>query len=226
MSDVNTQSQAILALKGRSDQLPYLIDRLRVETDVMLREDLTFVLVSLGAIAIPPLIALLRDTDSQVRHHAAHVLGKIGASESVEALIACLEDPDVTVITKAALALGQIGDPQAIPALIARFDHPDLSLQTMLDSVLIGFDVAALPHLHTALGDVRPVMRERSAEVLGNIAADESLPYLSAAIGDPIDAVRFAAAMALVQMGAVTILRDHREDSDPRVQALIRRVIR
>lgn len=226
MSDANRHSQAILALKGRADQLPYLIDRLRIETDVLLREDLTFVLVSLGVITLPPLIALLRDPDASVRHHAAHVLGKIGASEAVDPLIACLDDPDLTVINKAALALGQIGDPKALPALIAHLDHPDLSVQAMLDNVLIGFDTTALPALHLSLGDPRPVMRERAAEVLGDLASEESLPYLSAALHDPIDAVRFAVAMALANMGAITILHDYGDDPDPRVQAVIRRFTR
>jgi len=69
--------------------------------------------------ALPELMALLRNTDEDplARGGAAGLLGRVKASESVDALIAAVGDPHPVVRWKAAVALGEIGDPRAIPAL-------------------------------------------------------------------------------------------------------------
>ncbi len=70
--------------------------------------------------AVEPLIAALRDEDSDVRRIAAKVLGKIGDTRAVDPLIAILTDKneDEFVRSAAAEALGNIGDPRAVEPLI------------------------------------------------------------------------------------------------------------
>ena len=61
--------------------------------------------------ALPPLVNLLRDTDSDVRVHAVRVLGDIGDREAGPALIRSLGDADRQVRWEAALASQKCGVP-------------------------------------------------------------------------------------------------------------------
>ena len=69
--------------------------------------------------AVEPLIASLRDYDSEVRYTAAFSLGEIGDARAVEPLIAALRDSDLKVRRVAAHSLGKIGDARAVEPLIA-----------------------------------------------------------------------------------------------------------
>jgi HEAT repeat protein len=100
--------------------------------------------VKIGAPAVEPLIAALKDGDSDVREAAAGALGKIGwkpekgeaealyliaqgkwdecvkiGAPAVEPLIAALKDGDSGVREAVAKALGAIGDARAVEPLIA-----------------------------------------------------------------------------------------------------------
>ena len=72
---------------------------------------------SSGPAGVPPLLALLHDTDEEVRNFAAVMLG--GAPRGTarwRVLIEALDDADVNVRHAAAASLGQIGSPEAVPA--------------------------------------------------------------------------------------------------------------
>jgi HEAT repeat protein len=75
--------------------------------------------VEIGAPAVEPLIAVLRDRGWGGRRAAAEALGQIGDARAVEPLIAALQNLDWDVRQAAAVALGQIGDPRAVEPLIA-----------------------------------------------------------------------------------------------------------
>jgi len=81
-------------------------------------------LVKIGALAIDPLIAALRDPKAAVRWRAVYVLGEIGDARAIEPLIAALRDRDAGVRERAAYTLGKIGDARALPELerVARED--------------------------------------------------------------------------------------------------------
>jgi HEAT repeat protein len=76
-------------------------------------------LVKIGAPAVEPLIAALKDAEWRVRLDAAYALGKIGDTRAVEPLIAAIKDRDSDVREAAAYALGAIGDARAVAPLIA-----------------------------------------------------------------------------------------------------------
>ena len=89
--------------------------------------------------ARPDLVALLSDTEAQLRLRAAVGVGRVGLPEGVTPLISALSDPVTEVRQAAAFALGLIGDPAAIPAL------------------------------REALRDSAPMVQGRAAEALGRI---------------------------------------------------------
>ena len=89
----------------------------------------------------PDLVALLSDSEPQIRRRAALALGRLGLKEAVEPLISSLGDPQVEVRQMSAFALGLVGDIQATSALVA------------------------------ALEDFEPIVQGRAAEALGRIGA-------------------------------------------------------
>ena len=75
---------------------------------------------AIGAPAVEPLIAALRDKNGWTRRDAAEALGQIGDRRAVEPLIAALRDKSGDVHRPdAARALGEIGDLRALEPLIA-----------------------------------------------------------------------------------------------------------
>ena len=92
----------------------------------------------------PDLVALLSDSEPQLRRRAALALGRVGLSEGVDPLTSALGDPEVEVRQMSAFALGLIGDSAATQALVG------------------------------ALGDPEPIVQGRAAEALGRIGAVEA----------------------------------------------------
>lgn len=229
--DNNLRSQAALRL-GKlddADALKLLIDALRTEPSLYVREDITWAIVRKGDAAVLPLIDLLRDPSPAARHHAAHVLSKIGDSRTVEALIEALHDSDDTVVLKVVFALGQIGDSRAIPALMDVLGHENADVQSTLVTVLENFGSAAVNSLIQALIHQRWQVREQAADILGLIGSRDAVPALVEALQDAHWQVRFAAVTALGQLGGVSaknaVLAMH-DDPDQRVRSLTPRVVR
>ena len=75
-------------------------------------------LVEIGEPAVEPLIAVLKDSDENVRNLAIVSLGDIGDARAVEPLIAVLKDSDANVRNLAIVSLGDIGDARAVEPLI------------------------------------------------------------------------------------------------------------
>lgn len=76
-------------------------------------------LAKMDAQIAPLLCDHLKHNSPEVRHWAAHCLGKFGTAPAVDALIgaACNEHEDFSVREAAIASLGQIGDARAIPYL-------------------------------------------------------------------------------------------------------------
>src|SRR5690349_20088578 len=100
--DRNARSAAVMELGklANADALAALLDVLGVEPDFYVREDISWALARIGDAAVLPLIDRLRDENPAIRHHAAHVLIKIGDRRAIEGLIEALQDSDATVVTK------------------------------------------------------------------------------------------------------------------------------
>jgi HEAT repeat protein len=225
--DRNVRGQAALNLgkSGDISALPFLLDALVAEPDLFVREDITWAVVRMGDDALLPLIALLEDANPAARHHAAHVLSKIGDQRATGALINALQDSDAKVVLKAAHALGQLGAFEAIPALVGLLGHENREVQTTLATTLEGFGEAALPRLIEALSHAQWQVREHAADILGLIANREVVPALVALLGDSQWQVRFAAVNALGSIGgaqAKAALRQHNDSHEQVCNLLIR----
>jgi HEAT repeat protein len=90
--------------------------------------------VQIGAPAVAPLIAMLKDILAGPRAGAAETLGRIGDRRAVESLIASLKDEEIEVIQAAAGALGKIGDARAVEPLV--YVNPQNSMGLHRDTEL------------------------------------------------------------------------------------------
>lgn len=201
--DRNLRSNAALSLGGLDERgaLDALLDALGREQELLIREDITWSIVRHGETAIEPLIALLSHADGNVRHHAAHVLGKLRTPRAIQGLSSVLHDENPTVIQKAAFSLGQIGDVAAIPALVGVLGHTHVEVRTMLIKVLEGFGEASVPSLLEAAQSPSWQTREQAIDILGQIGGDEVWATIFAALTDAHSEVRFSAVNAVGHLG-------------------------
>ena len=146
---------------------------------------------------IPRLVAVLKDSNPELRRTAAQALGKIARKEAVPALREALRDPDAGVRRHAAWALGMIGEDAV---------GPDRSPLTPL------------------LFDVDPDVRETAATALGltgdtQVGIELLLEQLEEP-GTPADSKRLAAASlgGMEARSAVTGLTRLLADQDARVR--------
>ncbi|MCU0463676.1 MAG: HEAT repeat domain-containing protein, partial [Anaerolineae bacterium] len=190
--DRSQRGQGALSLGALRDEraLEALLTALAVESDLFVREDITWALVRQGEAALESLLALLNHERADLRHHAAHVLGKIGDRRAAPALIAAVtHDPAPAVIQKTAFTLSQMKVAGAIPALVARLGHPDSEVQTALTKALESFEAQAVPALTEAARSADETVRAHAVEVLGEIGGKITVPALLAALTDESDAV-------------------------------------
>jgi HEAT repeat protein len=225
--DRNVRSRAALNLGalGDSRSLSDLTRTLYTESDLFVREDITWALVRMGDAALPALLDLLRHDNPDARHHAAHTLGKLGDPRAAEMLMAALGDSEAKVVMKAAFALGQLGASEAIPALVALLGHPDSEVQISVHDTLERFGERAVPSLIGGLEDERPQVREGAADMLGQIGDAAALPALINALDNAVWQVRFAVVGALGQYDddrARAALARMTEDREPKVRELAR----
>lgn len=229
--DRNVRSEAALSLGklGDPSAVDALLKALVADSDLFVREDITWALVRLGDFAVQPLIDLLQDANPAARHHAAHALGKIGDKRAVEPLINALNDDDRNVLLKSAFTLGQFGDVKAIPALINLLGHGDTEVQSMIDNVLERFGASTLQPLIDSLDHERWQVREQAADILGLIGDQDVVPLLIDMLDDPEWQVRFAAMNALNHIGGIKskkAIMGMGNDSDERVRALIPKLVK
>lgn len=231
--DRSQRGQAALSLGALRDErvLEALLAALTVESDLFVREDITWALVRQGEAALAPLLSMLNHERADLRHHAAHVLGKIGDRSAAPALIAAVtHDPAPAVIQKTAFTLSQMKVAGAIPALVARLGHPDSEVQTALTKALESFGARAIPALTEAARHPDTAIRAHAVEILGEIGEEETIPALLAALTDESDAVRLAAVNGLAAQAkhpaVSTALTELADDLPPDIRALIKRVAR
>lgn len=78
-------------------------------------------LAQVGAPAVEPLLACLRETNTSVRCSAAETLGKLQDARAFGPLSSLLQSTNNAERSSAATALGSLGDPRAVPLLTAAF---------------------------------------------------------------------------------------------------------
>jgi HEAT repeat protein len=167
----------------------------------------------IGAPAVEPLIASLKDSKARVRERAAETLGRIGDARAVDPLIACLKQPspdqatadgqdmsngdesddqkkaradeDSEVRQKAAEALGKLGSPAVAP-LMACLDEKDPSVRSLAATAL------GQAHDARAIAPLIAHMVELSGkdptdeENSAGVNVHDSLRDALAALGEPV----------------------------------------
>jgi HEAT repeat protein len=198
------------------------------DTDGNVRQAAVESLVQVGSDAVPFLIVMLNDKNSDVPR-VADALGQIGDIQAVEPLVAALNHSDGAAREAAANALVKFGIPAVKPLLgMLRSENAEViniaartlaqigtvsidPLITALQDANIGVrwaaiwtlgeirDTRALAPLLRALQDINT--REAVAWALGKIKNAQAVPQLLATLHDENKEVRKATAWALGQIG-------------------------
>jgi HEAT repeat protein/DNA-binding transcriptional MerR regulator len=228
--DKNQRNQAAIDLGSEPDRtgLAGLLAQLAIEPDFFVRETLIWAIVRHGQPAVAALIALLGNPYPQARLLAAQALGKLAAAEALPALIKATEDNDLEVVRRVVYSLGQIADASAIPRLLELLDGQNSQLDSTIITALeqVGKNNMAL--LLPALTHPSQRIRQHIMEVLGSLADPAAVPALQAQYDDPNWQQRFAAITTLGHIGrpeAEAAIALARNDEDPRVRALVRRLL-
>jgi len=154
--------------------------------------------------AVPALLEMLRGGDPSQAYAAAVALGQMEkeAETVAPALIGALHAFSADVRRAAARSLGQLGK-AAFPVLTKAYQDPDVEARRMVVEALGWMGPVAVPRLTWAMEDASPAIRRSAARALGNLGveAESARKVLEAAVSDPQEEVRAAAAKALRQIG-------------------------
>lgn len=193
--------RAALALGNmRAQQAVPALLRAACDTRISVQENAATSLNKLGADALEPFIASLRDDNSSVRRGAAEALERIGDVRVVETLIAALGDDDSNVRQSAVKALERIGDTRAVEPLIAALRDDALYVRRCAVRALGQCGDVAIEPLIAALGDDNSDVRQGAVKALGQ-CGDAAIEPLIAALRDDNSDVRWGAARALRRIG-------------------------
>ncbi len=228
--DKNVRIAAALEIGKCADAtaLPSLLERLGMELDFFVRENVTWAVVRIGDAAVMPLVTLLASDDEPTRFNATHALSKLADARAVPALLLQLDDASPGLVQKAVYALGRIGDARALPSLVARVGMGPNELRSTVNEALEAFGERAVPSLIARLADGDSAVRVEVTEILGVIGGTESSRALAIALQDSVWEVRFAAVNALrhaTDSASVDALALATSDAHPHVRILATRML-
>ncbi|ODG97662.1 PBS lyase [Nostoc sp. KVJ20] len=166
--------------------------------DFQQRWEISKVLTHLGNVAIPPLIEILEDedTEEELRWYAARTLGEFQHPDAIAPLIELLKtDEDEELKAIAATALGQMGT-VAIAALSELLLDEDTRLFAVRSLSCIPQPETIIPLL-SVVQDPQPAIRAAAIEALSSFHDERVLPVLLNALDDIAATVRRAAVLGL-----------------------------
>jgi HEAT repeat protein len=153
--------------------------------------------------AIPRLLELVEDSDSDVRWRVADALGKIGSEVAISRLLKLVEHSNSDVRWSVADALGNISSEAAIEGLLKLVEDSDYDVRWSVANSLgkIG-DEKAIPGLLKLVEDSNTSLRSRAAHILGKIGNKAAIEEGLLKLVEHSDSdVRWSAAEALGKMG-------------------------
>src|SRR3989449_6731530 len=174
--------------------------------DPMARNRAVALLVRMGPLAVPPLLARLEGAETAAeRRAAADALGRIGDSRAVARLLRALEDPAMTVRRASIVALLRLEAMNAVPIIARMLEDESGGVRVIAARVLGKFeDPRAVSALVRALGDVQWYVRQTAATALGQIGDRRAIAALEKATRDPQKSVARAAAARTPGAASVT----------------------
>jgi HEAT repeat protein len=214
----------VASLEAKRD-VKRLIKALGYKKNLTIGEAAAAALVRIGAPAVEPLSAALKDKRWPVRELAAQALGQIGDARAVEPLSAALKDRYSSVLESAAKALGQIGAPPVEPlsaALNATGDTGDVCfLAAEALSQIVAPPVEPLVAVLKGCTGHDSWLAGWVARALGKIGDARAVEPLIPALKDEEEYPRKTAAEALGRIGgagAVEVLNAALKDGDKDVR--------
>ncbi|MBD2242260.1 HEAT repeat domain-containing protein [Nostoc sp. FACHB-888] len=166
--------------------------------DFQQRWEITKALTRLGNIAIPPLIEILEDedTEEELRWYAARTLGEFQHPEAIAPLVELLKtDDDEELKAIAATAIGQMGT-VAIAALSELLLDEDTRLLAVRSLSCIPQTETITPLL-SVVQDSQATIRTAAIEALSSFHDERVPPVLLNALDDIAATVRRAAVLGL-----------------------------
>lgn len=190
----------------KDDQAIWPLIRALKDRIPLVRQEATDALVTLGDLALHPLMQTLRSSrDRRQRQSVALALGRIGDPEAVPVLTKAAEDRAWSVRQAAVEALGRWTDDEILPALIRRLrDRKPAVRQAAAHSLRRFGSVEAVSALCIALRDRKWPVREAAAKALGDLQDPKAVGPLIETLQDRSWQVRQAA------IGALGTVRDPR----------------
>jgi HEAT repeat protein len=136
-----------------------------------------------------------------VREAAYESLGILGAAESLSILHEAFEDVHMGARQAAVLAAGRVAPEEGTDAIasLLRDTRPEMRFAAIWTLSCLGADHS--DRIAEGLMDQDEEVRLLSVQCLGELGASGSADALAGLLGDPSDAVRFAAATALAALG-------------------------
>jgi|GEM_PF-387826 len=190
-----------LLLEGvdRNRIIHRLIDQLRGEKNIGMRNAAVEVFVQLGQSAVEPLLFSLQRTDENIKKLIIDTLGEIKDRRAIPALIDLLSDPNENVSASAVEALGKLRASEALPSLlgILKRDSPLLVFSTIKALEQIG-DVCAIEPLIDILSNNR--YKRVGLEALGAIGDMRAAGPLIAALQSGTKSMQCSALKAVTQL--------------------------
>jgi len=148
--------------------------------------------------ALPVLIKLLSNRESEVRSSAVYALSNLGDSAAVQPLLTALRDTDADVRSSAAYALGDLNNSAAVQPLLTALGDTDANVRSSAAYALGNLDdSAAVQPLLIALGDTDANVRSSAAYALSDLGDSAAVQPLLTALGDTDVSVSHSAAYAL-----------------------------
>lgn len=201
----NVRLRAALSLGAHRgpDVVTALVDRLAVDDDFHVLEDLTWALAQQGEPAVPALLEMLRSEDPKRRRQAAHALSKMQRPDVAEHLDDAITDSNRDVAIKAYRAAAATESARVVDPLVSRLGDGDAEQRDALSSALRRLGELGVPQLVAALSDDDADVRLHAVETLGHVggpAADPAVEPLLPLTGDADQELRVAAVMAIGQL--------------------------
>lgn len=143
---------------------------------------------------VTPLVALLTDSDAEVRAQAAKTLGDVRHAGATASLVTALQDTSARVRFFAAIALGRIGDPSVAPAILSMIrSNNDQDVYLRHAGVIALAYLKDLAILKTASKDAVPAVRMASLLALRRLEDPSLADFLNDA--DPLIVLEAARAI-------------------------------
>src|SRR2546430_1896064 len=184
---------------GLAERRSLLVSRIARLLDERLRSSPA----SRRASAVPPLIAVLADSDGEVRSAAVEALADLDDPRAIGPIAGLLKDPVADVKRNALGALSHFDQGVPTAPVVALLDDPDADVRHEA--------IDLLEHLHarSAAGaiarlihDPSPDVRRSVVQVLGNLGAQSAAAAITDALSDASADVRQAALGALNDLKA------------------------